>query len=117
MTPAQAQPVIVRLPAEIDMVNAESIGEELAAMCGPGVAVVIADMTATTFCDSMGVRMLVLARRQAVTGGTDLRLVLPGPHVLRVMKILGVDAVLPIYRSVDEALSGLMVMLSGTCGA
>jgi len=55
------------------MVNADAISEELAAMCGPGVAV----------------RMLVLARRQAVTAGTDLRLVLPGPHVLRVMKIQG----------------------------
>ena len=62
MTPAQAQPVIVRLPAEIDMANADSIGEELAAASAPGVAVVIADMTATTFCDSMGMRMLVLAR-------------------------------------------------------
>jgi hypothetical protein len=37
------------------------------------VAVVIADMTATTFCDSMGMRMLVLARVRlslpARTGG------------------------------------------------
>jgi CubicO group peptidase (beta-lactamase class C family) len=56
----------------------------------------------------------VLARRQAVTAGTDLRLVLPCPHILRVMKIQGVDAVLPIYRNLDEALSGLAVTTSGT---
>jgi anti-anti-sigma regulatory factor len=70
-------------------------------------------MTATTFCGSMGMRMLVPARRQAVTAGTDLRRVLPCPHVLRVMKMQGVDAVLPIYRNFDEALSGLAVTLSG----
>ena len=61
VTPAQAQPVIVTLPAEIDMANADSIGKQLAAASGPSAAVVIADMTATTFCDSVGMRMLVLA--------------------------------------------------------
>jgi anti-anti-sigma factor len=116
MTPARAQPVIVTLPAEIDLASADSIGEELAAASGPGVAVVIADMTATAFCDSLGVRMLALGRRQAVTAGTDLRLVLPCPHVLRVMKIQGVDAVLPTYRNLDEALSGLAVTTGGTKG-
>ena len=114
VTSAQAQPVIVTLPAEIDMANADGIGKQLAAAPGPGVAVVIADMTATTFCDSVGMRMLVLARRQAVTAGTDLRLVLLCPQVLRVMKIEGVDAVLPTYRNLDEALSGLAVTTGGT---
>ena len=114
VTPARAQPVIVTLPAEIDLANADSIGEQLAAAFGPGVAVVIADMTATTFCDSVGMRMLVLARRQAVAVGTDLRLVLRCRHVVRVMKIQGVDAVLPIYRNLDEALSGVAVTTGGT---
>jgi anti-anti-sigma regulatory factor len=77
--PAQAQPVIVTLPVEIGMGSAVSIGEQLAAASGPSVAAVIADMTPTTFCDSVGMRMLVLARRQAATVGTDLRLVLPCP--------------------------------------
>jgi hypothetical protein len=35
VTLAQAQPVTVRLPAEIDVVNADGIGEELAAASGP----------------------------------------------------------------------------------
>jgi hypothetical protein len=30
------------------------------------------------------------------------------------MKMQGVDAVLPIYRNLDEALAGLAVTLSGT---
>jgi len=32
------------------------------------------------------------------------------------MKIQGVDAVLPIYRNLDQALSGLAVTTSGTQG-
>ena len=41
---------------------------------------------------------------------------LPCPHVLRVMEILGVDAVLPIYRNRGEALAGLAVTTGGTQG-
>lgn len=44
-------PVVVRLPAEIDMVNAEHVGEELCSALTRGAAVVIADLTWTGFCD------------------------------------------------------------------
>jgi anti-anti-sigma factor len=107
VTPAQAQPMIVTLPAEIDMANAPDIGKQLAAACALGVKVVIADMTATTFCDTLGIRMLLLAWRRAAEHGTDLRLLLPNPAVLRVMGVLGVDAVLPVYSTLEEALAGV----------
>ena len=102
---AGTQPVVVSLPAEIDMANAERISGQLRAAVAAGPKVVIADMTATTFCDSMGVRVLVLAHRHAVARGTELRLLLPCPHVLRVMEVLGVDAVLPIYHSREQVLA------------
>ena len=63
-------------------------------------------MTATTFCDTTGIRMLVLARRRAAAAGTDQRLLLPCPHVLRIMKLHEVDAVLPVYLSLEQALAG-----------
>jgi anti-anti-sigma regulatory factor len=58
-------PEIVTLPAEIDVTNAQSIGDELHAAFGPGVAVVIADMTGTAFLDSSGIRYLLLASEHA----------------------------------------------------
>ena len=105
VTPARAQPVLVTLPAEIDMANADAAAEHLAAAFAVGV-VVIADMTGTTFCDSMGFRMLVRACRSARASGTDLRLLVTSPNVVRVMKILGLDAVLPLCQSLEEALAG-----------
>jgi anti-anti-sigma factor len=105
VTPALVHPVIVTLPAEIDVANADAVGDRLAAALAPGVKVVIADMTATTFCDTLAVRMLVLAQRQAVANGAELRLLLPSPHVMRVWRILGLDMVLPVYQSLEEALA------------
>jgi len=103
---AGTQPVVVALPAEIDVANADVISGLLAAAFAPGPEAVIADLTATTFCDSIGIRVLVLAHQQAAASGTELRLLLPRPGVLRVMEVLGIDAVLPIYHSLEEALTG-----------
>ena len=101
-----AQPVMVTLPHEIDLTNADGVGEQLAAACPPGAGMVIADMTATTFLDSTGIRMLVLACQQATDHGTELRLLVTRPGVWRAMKAMGADAVLPVYQSLSEALAG-----------
>ncbi len=94
---------VVTFPAEIDMATADAIGEQVTAALAPGVRALIADMTATTFCDSAGINMLIRAKKRATAHGAELRLLLLCPNVLRVLKIQGVDAVLPIYDSLEEA--------------
>jgi anti-sigma B factor antagonist len=97
---------VVTFPAEIDMATTGAIGGQLAAALAPGVPAVIADMTATTFCDSAGITILIRAKKQATAHGAELRLLLPCPNVVRVLQIQGVDAVLPIYHNLEEALAG-----------
>jgi anti-sigma B factor antagonist len=104
-TAAMGALTVVTFPAEIDMATAGAIGGQVAAALASGVPAVIADMTATTFCDSAGINMLIRARKQATGHGAELRLLLPCPNVLRVLQIQGVDAVLPIYHSLEEALA------------
>lgn len=99
------QPAVVALPDEIDILNAHRVGEELAAACLLGARVVIADMTATTMCDNAGLRMLVLARRQAAALGAELRVLVPSPRIVQIMKTQEIDAELSLYRSLDEALA------------
>jgi anti-sigma B factor antagonist len=99
-------PEIVSLPPEIDVSNADAVLEELRAAARPGVAVVIADMTATAFCDSSGVRALLLARDAAARHQAELRLVVPGGMVLRILQVMGMNKVLQIYPSRLAALSG-----------
>ncbi len=105
-TAAMSPLTVVTFPAEIDMATAGAIGKQVAAALAPGAHAVIADMTATTFCDSAGITMLIRANKQAAAHGAELRLLLPCPNVLRVLKIQGVDAVLPIYHSLEQALAG-----------
>jgi anti-sigma B factor antagonist len=99
------RPVIVPLPAEIDIVNAEDVGQQLRAAFASGVTVVIADLGATVFCDTSGARQLLLAHERAVVGNRELRVVISSAGVLRVLAILGLDRVLEIYPDLDAALA------------
>ena len=60
---------VVTCPVEIDMATAGATGEQVAAALAPGVHAVIADMTATTFCDSAGINMLIRVKKQATAHG------------------------------------------------
>jgi anti-anti-sigma factor len=98
-------PEIVTLPGEMDVTNAQSIGDELHAACRPGVAIVIADMTGTAFLDSSGVRYLLLASEHAAQANAELRLVIESAAVLRVLQIMGVERLLKIYPNLQAALT------------
>jgi anti-sigma B factor antagonist len=103
--PRQLPAVVVALPAEIDMANADRVGQQLGSAFTPGVRTVIADMTATRFCDSSGINMLVRAHRQAAAHGTELRLAVPSPAVLHTLTLTGLDQLLAIYPSLSQALA------------
>jgi anti-sigma B factor antagonist len=96
---------VVTLPAEIDMANADQIGRQLDAALAPGVATVVADMTATRFCDTSCIRLLVLAHQQAAANNAELRVVIPSANILRALAITKVDTVLRIYPSLEDALA------------
>jgi anti-sigma B factor antagonist len=98
-------PVVVRLPDEIDMANAERVGEQLRSAFTRGAAVVIADLTPTVFCDSAGARQFLLAHNYADARDAQMRFVIPGRNVLRVLKLTGLDQLLSIYPSLDAAVS------------
>jgi anti-sigma B factor antagonist len=102
---ARARPVVVTLPAEIDIANAGQVGEQLSSAIAQGAGIVIADMTSTRFCDSSGISMLVQAHRQAAANGAELRLVVLATAVLRALKLVRMDFLLPIYPSLDAALA------------
>src|SRR5215467_7534315 len=99
-----ARMTVVTLPAEIDVGNAHRLGEDLQAAFASGATTVVADMRATEFCDSGGIRALVLAARRGAADGAELRVV-PSARVLRVMTVMGLDCWLKLYPSLNEALA------------
>jgi len=102
---APTVPVVVGLPAEIDVTNCQQVYEELITALTPGVATMIADMTETVFCDSSGVHAIMQAYESAAARDVQLRLaVSPDSSVHRVLQLIGVGHLLSVYPNLDEAL-------------
>ena len=99
-----AAATIVALPAEIDIDNADHAYDQLYAAFAAGAPMVIADFTATTFCDTASLRRLVAVQRRAVARNAQLRLAAPpGNPVRHVLEITGLDKLLPVYPSARHA--------------
>jgi anti-sigma B factor antagonist len=97
-------PVVVALPAEIDATNADQVYDQIRAPFAAGAATVIADLTATTFCDSRGIDRIIAAWSDAEVRGCQLRLAVSlGGAVADLLELLGIGDALTLYPSVDEA--------------
>jgi anti-anti-sigma factor len=97
---------VVSAPAQIDAVNVGDLLGCLLTVIGDGPAVLIVDLTATTFCDSATVHALVRAFKEARAGGVELRLAVGAPAVSRLLEITGVDQLIGTYPTVPESLIG-----------
>jgi anti-anti-sigma factor len=93
----------VRLPAEIDIANAADVYADLIAAVDRGAPIVIADLTATNFCDCAGARALILASRHTASRGAELRAAAAARALLRMFELAGVKAVLRVWPSVAAA--------------
>ncbi|MGP8000761.1 MAG: STAS domain-containing protein [Streptosporangiaceae bacterium] len=99
------QLAVITMPEEIDMSNGAEIQDGLLAAIGQHPQVLIVDMTSTTFCDSAGVRAIMLSHRQASAEGSGLRLVIGSPGVHRVFSIIGAGEIVQIHPDLASALA------------
>jgi anti-sigma B factor antagonist len=95
---------VITVPAEIDATNAGEVRQALLAAAGQDAAVLIIDMSGTTFCDSAGVQAIIDTYNQAAATHIQLRLV--ATAVLRILTLVGVDQLVPIYPTLEAALAG-----------
>jgi anti-anti-sigma factor len=96
-------PTVVAFPEHFDASNAAQIREQLLTAFDRGAAVVIADMSATTSCDDVGVDALARAYQRAAIRGAELRLVAAGSAVRRRLAAQGLDRLVPVYGSIEAA--------------
>jgi anti-sigma B factor antagonist len=99
--------VVARIEGEIDLSNAQPVGNRLRDLLTNRSVALIVDLEGTTYLDSSGIALLFslvdeLRRRQQ-----QLHLVVPrGSQLLRVLNITGVDRAMPMHETLDGALAG-----------
>ncbi|SEO98005.1 STAS domain-containing protein [Actinacidiphila rubida] len=94
--------VVLVLVGEVDFGTIDILDDALVSATAP---VVVADLAAVTFIDSVGLTTLVRAHRDLEDEGGRLALAGAGEGVRRVMEITGIDHVLALYPTVRAALN------------
>ncbi len=95
---------VVTTPEEVDISNASMLREALRLAFASGQRVIVVDMSATEFCDSTCLNVLVRALGQADEAGGELRLVMGGSGLQRILTVTGVASLFRIYQTLGQAL-------------
>jgi anti-anti-sigma factor len=97
---------VIELPSGRRFPTAPALAGELCAVLDAGATGLIVDLSSTSVCDSACLDALLRAARRARGWGSWLRLVVPDAGVRRVVRLVALDDVMPVYASVSVALAG-----------
>lgn len=93
---------VFALAGELDLATVDTVRAAAEPACAKGQHVVL-DLSGVGFCDSTGLGMIISLFRQANSAGGQLLLASPLPRIRYLLEISGVDQVVPIRDTVDEA--------------
>jgi stage II sporulation protein AA (anti-sigma F factor antagonist) len=99
---------VVRVAGEVDMSHEDELRAELRAAAADAKGIVV-DLTECEFIDSSGVRALLLSREEqrADQGPEKLAVAASSDQILRILSVMGIDQVIPIHSTVEEAAAAL----------
>ncbi|RFZ09055.1 STAS domain-containing protein [Mycobacterium marinum] len=98
--------VVVTVSGELDMLTAPRLAEMLRTSLIEAPATLIVDLSKVDFLASAGMTVLVSAKAQAVAP-TRFAVVADGPATSRPIRLMGIDAMLPLYDALDDALNDI----------
>ena len=103
-TEARDDHALVTATGEIDAATADSVADAVSAALATGHKQVLLDFTDVTFIDSTGLGVLVKSHRAAEATGATFAVVHPTPQTRKLIRVLGLDQLLHVYDSHEEAL-------------
>jgi anti-sigma B factor antagonist len=97
--------VVVALRGELDATNAAGTARMLKTAVAPQLQIIV-DLAEVTFMDCRSVHELISARAQVQQAGGALLLAGPQPTVRRLLSLLDLIGLLPVFTNVEEAING-----------
>ena len=91
------------------MSHEEELRGELRAAVAADAQGIVVDLTECEFIDSSAIRALLLSRKEKSPdeGSESLAVAASSEQILRILSVMGLDQVLPIEPSVEEAAAAL----------
>jgi anti-anti-sigma factor len=87
--------LVLAVSGEVDLATAPDLEEAVtAAVSTTGAQAVRIDLAQVSFMDSTGLRVLLSGRQAAEQRGLAFTVANPQPHLLKVMRVTGIDGLL-----------------------
>jgi anti-sigma B factor antagonist len=106
---------ILSVQGELDLATAEGLYQRGRAAIGGAAHLLLLDLAGLSFCDACGLSALVRIANEAEAAGCRYGLIAPQPLVVKMLRITGLNARLPVFATAEEARQRLMI-LTGTAG-
>jgi anti-sigma B factor antagonist len=107
--PGPEDAYVVRVTGEVDMSHEEQLRAELHRAVEADTRGIVVDLTECEFIDSSGIRALLLTREEKHPDGRSetLAVAASSDQILRILGVMGLDQVIPIRPTVEEAAAAL----------
>jgi anti-sigma B factor antagonist len=94
---------------EVDMSHEEELRGELRSAVAANSNGIVVDLTECEFIDSSGVRAVLLSREatNSEEGSERVAVAASSEQILRILSVMGIDRVIPIRPTVEEAASAV----------
>jgi anti-sigma B factor antagonist len=98
---------VLALQGELDLYSTPRLVAELEALAPDGAEVVL-DLTDVTFIDSTALGAILLGARKLRQADGGIAIVSPGPTTTKLLTMVGIDRVVPVYETTERALEYLV---------
>jgi anti-anti-sigma factor len=95
---------VVTVTGDVDLHSAPELRDRLAGLAETGATHVVVDLSECSFLDSMGLGVILGAKKRMDRDGLELHVVVSEPHVRRIFEITMLDRVLDLHTTRAEAL-------------
>jgi anti-sigma B factor antagonist len=96
----------VAVSGEVDVATAPVLREHLYEAVDRSTGPVIVDLLAVTFIDSTALGVLIGSLERGKGQGSDLRIVLKEPRLIKIFEITGLTELFSLFPSIAEAVAG-----------
>jgi anti-sigma B factor antagonist len=101
----EGEVAVIAAVGEVDVFTAPDLDAALGAELSDGMSRLVIDLSEVSFLDSTGLGVLVKGLKGAREAGGWLHLVVTSDRIRRIFDITGLDASMPLFDTVDAALT------------
>ncbi len=95
----------IAVSGEVDVATAPTLREHFYAAVDRGREVVVVNLSAVTFIDSTALGVLIGTQERGAEQGTQLRIILKEPRIVKIFEITGLTERFSIFPTVVEAVT------------